>query len=512
MQFLRASAALLSAVCACGPTAKPEAPAREPAAAPAPVVLLEYVANEKVGELPLTRELSANDPLRRELEPILARPYIRWVLALGAEAKKVGAIEHPTFFVLMKGGNRPKYGLAVAGASGVKRYPKAWYVEIDPKEAGLLIPHEYGHTLMFGLLPDDVPPHPSTLPHTTSAITNDVTAFSEGWGIHFETLAGDRRETGAVYRQRHRDEFPLEGKWGDSLLPAKDVITYAQSYRRYNCIKENCFAFLPRVRQRFFEVDTPTSDDLVARWTDATYDPAALRSLPQMVASEGVIASLFYRLATAPEPGGAPGVAGDPPLPDVSRYRAIFAAFATLKEERLVRVPTVLAFLTSLLEAADEPERKRIAKIFLEVFHYTPVFDDAQEFYRRLHAHGHLMNRDAVLAELDERRPRMDGAVKAIAAEPARLVGREVPELWVANRGALVTMSILGIVDRPLVFDINTAPVEFLMSVPGIGLKEAQALVEARDARGGFATIGDLPAEVRSAFEPLLRALSEQDN
>lgn len=37
-------------------------------------------------------------------------------------------------------------------------------------------------------------------------------------------------------------------------------------------------------------------------------------------------------------------------------------------------------------------ERRRIARTALEVLHYTPMIDDAQAFYAKLHQLGHAMD------------------------------------------------------------------------------------------------------------------------
>lgn len=488
-----------------GSTVEPR-PASPLALAPA-FLLLEPTGKKTEDGLPIVEEIDPAAPARQELGRIIRRPFVQWVLQLGVESRRLAQqrcsdapeqcaarFDHPAFFVVMKGGNRPKQGLAIQSPEGMKTFPRASYVEIDPRRADLLIPHEYGHAIMSDLLPGDVPDHPSTLPHTTSAITNDIVAFSEGWGIHFETLAADRRETQGIYQQRHRDGFSTAAPYthGDSTISAKDLLSYSQSYRRYGCIKENCFAFLPRVRPPFYGKDTPTADDLLARWTDATHDPAQLRSLNQMVASEGVIAALFYRLGTAQASAVARLENGDPALPPLERYVAMLTAFQSLTEARLKDTPAVLAFLEALMLASSPDERQRIARVALEVFHYTPVLDDAQEFYAQLHAHGHVMNRNAAMALLKEKAVLMEAAVKRVAADPKQLSAKPVRELWLANNDLRFEIAIFGEASIPLVFDLNTAPVEFLMTLPGVDLERADAIRSQRDQRGGFVEVEEL--------------------
>jgi DNA uptake protein ComE-like DNA-binding protein len=352
-------------------------------------------------------------------------------------------------------------------------------------------------------LPGDLPQDPQLLPHTTGAITNDVVAFSEGWGIHFETLAGDRREDDRAYSMWHRDRFATTGDIisGDSFVPINDLMSYAQTYRRYACVKDNCFAYLPRTTLRA----SPTAADVVARWTDTTFDPANVRSLEQMVASEGVIATLFYRLATAPSPNGPSGIAGDPVLPDPARYAAMFEAFARVTEDKARTTPCVLVFLEALLERADRSERARIARIAMEVFHYTLVVRDAPAFYSELHAIGHHIDKAAFLKRVAARKDELQAAVRKLSDEPALLRTAAAPELWVTHARVLLDLPRLGIAKRPLVFDLNAAPIELLMTLPDVGYTEALAIDEVRRARG-LRSVDDL-ATVRGIQTSTVQAV-----
>jgi DNA uptake protein ComE-like DNA-binding protein len=75
----------------------------------------------------------------------------------------------------------------------------------------------------------------------------------------------------------------------------------------------------------------------------------------------------------------------------------------------------------------------------------------------------------------------------------------------------------LGIAEHPLVFDLNTAPIEFLLTVPGMDYQQASRIVENRQARGGFRSINDLTAlddlspEVLAELEKGLSAHQDPD-
>lgn len=472
----------------------------EPTPEPPPVRLLVPTEVEREDGLPVVRDMAADHPSRTALEATLQTEYLQWVLRVGQLARESAAErclasgetaeacdarhDHPALFVIMERGNRPKQGLAIETTEGVVALPEAWYVEVDPRRAETLIPHEYGHVMMFGSLVGDPPDHPGVLPHTTSAITDDVTAFSEGWGIHFETLAGDRPELPATAAWANHDRFATGGEIqaGDSLFAARDLLSYSQSYRRHGCIKDNCFAYLPRTPAELVLGTAPTMEQLQARWTDATVDPARLRTLEQMVASEGLVAAMFYRLAT----GGAD--AGS--LPDPARYAAFFDAFAGITWQD--GTPTLLEFLQRLLEAAGPDDRPRIARTILEVSHYAGFVAGTHAFHGRVHDLGHRMAMFKFRQEVTDVSEARLAAVDRLVSEPAWLSQVAAPELWVELPDFILVFDVFGMPPAPLVMDINSAPVEFLMALEGIGWAEASAMAAHRGEVGGFASFEEL--------------------
>jgi len=69
--------------------------------------------------------------------------------------------------------------------------------------------------------------------------------------------------------------------------------------------------------------------------------------------------------------------------------------------------------------------------------------------------------------------------------------------------------------ERPAVVNLNTATPDELEALPGIGAKKAEAIVEARKARGGFKSVDELvdvrgigPAQLEK-LRPQLRVSNE---
>ena len=433
-----------------------------------------YVLLEREGET--TRPIPDEDPRTATVAEVFDRPVGAWMLELAARSRAMAvercgddeaclaAVDHPPMFVAVPGGNRPKHGLSIASGPYAGGHPDTWYLELDAEAPDIAL-HELGHVLMFTHLPGDVPPHPPVLPHTTSAITNDVTAFSEGFGIHFETIAAAHPEEPSYLGRA--DVQPSSIGTGPSFVHVRDPLNYAQTHARRDCVPRNCFAYLPRPHA---PTGPTTAADVWRRWTDSTIDPTRVRSLPQMVASEGLIATLFYRL----------GAAAPDALPDPDRYAELFAAFGELTEARMQDRPAVLVFVERLMLRADPEERRRIATILLETMHYTPVDPEAPAIYAALHEAAVALDKDAYQEQLEQAARRWQAALDGIVADPTRLTAAPVPEVWIVHPTVSIDAPRLGLNGRPLVLDLNTAPLELLTTLPSVDLERASAIDRAR--------------------------------
>ena len=165
-----------------------------------------------------------------------------------------------------------------------------------------------------------------------------------------------------------------------------------------------------------------------------------------------------------------------------------------MKEAGTDATPAVLVFLQSLLESSTPTERARIARIALEVFHYTLTMPDAPDLYARLHEAGHRMEIEAFKRMLQEASPEMEQSAARLAAHPELLEDTAAPELWLRNDALKLHMPLLGIEEQPLDFDLNTAPVELLRTIPGATYQEAVAIDQARRQRRGFRSVDHVAA------------------
>src|SRR5262249_54857739 len=119
------------------------------------------------------------------------------------------------------------------------------------------------------------------------ALSDRATAFSEGWGIHLETLAAHLARSPDLRRRYHREAVQFSGipwKEAEYFRHSADLTSYSQNLARYAEIRANNFA-LDRASH--------VPDSLRVQLEKARAF-ASLRDADQLLQSEGFHASFFF--------------------------------------------------------------------------------------------------------------------------------------------------------------------------------------------------------------------------
>jgi hypothetical protein len=130
----------------------------------------------------------------------------------------------------------------------------------------------------------------SALPHSTFAVTDRLTAVSEGFAIHLETLLGHYGADAGARAYYHRldpqwsPERPLQGAF---FAQARDIMTFSQNWARYSAVRDGLAAFEGHVYR----------GEYLRSQYDPARDRARLKTAGAMVSSEGVVASVLFWIA-----------------------------------------------------------------------------------------------------------------------------------------------------------------------------------------------------------------------
>jgi hypothetical protein len=374
---------------------------------------------------------------------------------------------------------------------------------IDGLEA--IYAHELGHLIMNALagMPSR---RPSTAMHFVTVRTDAWCALNEGWGEHFQPMALDHYERAGDAIDADRDPPPsdIERFWyprfareqieGCLICPANLRLIWwhgrTEQRLRDFPLRANHFAHA-------LELPLPLSGGSrspieVQMYRDVMPPPETgrLKNGSQMLSSEGVVATLFYRLAS------------DERLRNAFRDAAFYAQF----------LPEELAGDLALDGAAAlVPPAENVYMKLFEVFHrrltwgrwpalevvagYAELFPEEAPIVYEIFldvTRGVTVEKAAALRHGES--GYLAGLHDRLAAGTASVDGNLGPPLWMSAGGIRLGMGIFRYFPVPstFTFDLNAADVADLRNFSGISLPLAEAIVSARENRGCFDSVDDL--------------------
>lgn len=402
-------------------------------------------------------------------------------LRLYAQAARIASpgTDVPDYYVaLVPGGNHGAVGFRIETSGGVRDYPRTAYILLDaePERFETTMYHETGHVVMDmlagGRRLDGI--EVASIPHSTAALTDRTTAFSEGWAIHLETLAAQLAR-GADLRSKYHHESVGFGdvpyRASEYYRGASDLTTFSQDLARYYDVRENYFAFASAFR----------GPDYLRVQLEKARDFSTLRDADQLLQSEGFYASFFFLFAMR-----GPQLASEETVAhrEEQMLRAMAAMFPEIKQD--ISTPWLLELVTRYMRLFPE-ERAAAVDALNDLSHGVFVDAGAAALWRdhylaslRLDL-AHL-NRDAINATRKRWR-------EQVLADPHVLFSRIGPEIVCSVPAVTVRLAAFG-EDAPLRFDVNTVQEGILRMIPGIA-DEEMARWTAERAKAPFADAGD---------------------
>jgi len=457
------------------------------------VIFLEPAGNVNTA----SAEIQEKMPLyRRASEPSKYEPWLRnesaqRALRLYAQAARVAApgAHVPDYYIaLVPGGNHGAVGFRLETPEGVKEYPRTAYIllEAGPEWFETTMYHETGHVAMDmlagGRRLDGL--EVASIPHSTAALSDRTTAFSEGYAIHLETLAAHlAHSAGLRWRYQHYavgfGDAPY--RQNEYYRGASDLTTFSQDMARYYDVRENYFAFTSAFH----------GPDYLRVQLERARDFAAPRDANQLLQSEGFYASFFFLFTMR---GAELPAAETVDQREEKMMQAMSATFAAVKTD--ISTPWLLELVRQYMSLFPG-ERAEIVDALNDLSH--GVFVDAgagalwrEHYLASLRLDLAHLNRDAINA----RRKRWR---EQVMADPQVLFSRIGPEIVGTVPAVTVRLVAFG-EDTPLRFDVNTVQEGILRLVPGI-TEEEIARWTAERAKAPFASAADFQrrAGLRSA-------------
>jgi len=248
------------------------------------------------GDILMGEKLGKDDPLAKKILEQLEFPYHRSVIKLSQCARNLMAdTKGPNvLFHSETEGGFPRQGLILKQKEKQEKYPVLYYVDLVVDEQRVargeldIYSHELGHVMMLNIMGDEIPDGRSTKQHVSMGITDYTTAFFEGWGIHFQRLAFDDVP---FYRDTYRDSLDYSRSF------ARTWHSNIDQGLRLNGVVENSSIHRKLLPER--DIASLDLEELILlEHTSLLFDGTRLRNAQQMLSSEGVLATLFYRINT----------------------------------------------------------------------------------------------------------------------------------------------------------------------------------------------------------------------
>ncbi|MGZ8289143.1 MAG: ComEA family DNA-binding protein [Telluria sp.] len=344
--------------------------------------------------------------------------------------------------------------------------------------------HELGHVMLRRVFPS-LPDGYSRTAHHSFSITDQPTAFDEGFAIHFQGMARSLTRNERLHAHdlglAHKPYLPL---WLSNL---------DREYR------------VEGMRQNWFvhaQLPLPGNGDAIERRELSTlFDRARLKNVPQMLASEGAVATFFYRHL-------APGAAGKQALQQ--RYEPMLRAMRELDRSKPGAGANLVPALAEALVRTHTSEGNRFITNLVETSYGALASPKLAAAAEALAIPGRSGDADAFVPALQAARKEMAAAVAAVQADPARLHAAAGPALWLLHPSLKA-----GAGGAPLAIDLNTASREHLLALPGVDEQAVQRALDSRASKGNFQSLADfakrsgIDGGVLAALESLARALLE---
>lgn len=341
-----------------------------------------------------------------------------------------------------------------------------------------IFPHELMHIIVAELAGEAPEGHASQV-HAIGVRTDRVTAFNEGFAEHAQAMAIDDRDgrpetraiaTDMAARDRVMTQFEAYGRavsarWAVAPRARMTFLLWfsrGEQVMRYHAVKDNLFAHQPDVPERLLTRRGAYQAYLLENVLPGRAD-APPKSAARLLASEGFVSALFYRLMNTPA------------IRNGLRDDEFYGRFGV---SRLQIEPLENAYL-------------KIFAAISEGRHDTAAVIDA---YGRL---------------FPEEREVVEGVLRDA------LLGQDVPrapEIWLLNEHFTAGTTLFDqyrALPRPQTFDLNAASAAELAAVPNVDRHLAGAVL----GNVPYATLDDLQRvpgmtpEALASFREMRRAM-----
>ncbi|MBI3950458.1 MAG: helix-hairpin-helix domain-containing protein [Acidobacteria bacterium] len=452
-----------------------------------------------------------------------ARNLLMWELAeQGREGTdQYQRLTEPMYLLLSnEEGGFARFGFWLQDQRGARRLVLASYVDLVVDEGSLergnfeeIFPHELGHTILRALV-GEIADGPSRKMHMSMTVTDYPTAFDEGYAEHFQPLVRDATKN-AYLLQLMRGATPtdLSAVWHSRI----------DQQLRTEGVKRNLFIYQKALPASALEPNPDRYQLYLDSETSAAFLIDSFKNAQQMMACEGVIATLCYRLVNderlrshyreaefyrrfipSQQATAAPQQLFNP-YENVNLK--LFVALRQMSKKPLDGRRPLMIEIVQTYSKLFPDEAEAIYDVFLKTIHGVTVSQEAAITFQRLAHTGRIGDVTEFRRLLPAARELQSKFLQDVKSGRAGLDSNLGPELWLLHSDFKIAQAV-WVRERkvPFTLNLNTATEAELMTLPGVDLAVARRIVAARNSQGFFRSLDDL-RQVEGVPAPLMRSL-----
>jgi len=381
----------------------------------------------------------------------------------------------PNLIFLSKNeGGFPRTGVILLGLDGKEtEYPRLQYVDLVLDKNRIvqgdlsIYTHELGHVMMGLILGETLEKTKldrSPKQHVSMGVTDYLTAFNEGWGIHFQRLAYENTE-------KYRTAFEK------LLTPDRSMSLVWHSgmdeFLRLNFVKDNGYIYEKFVQSGDVAVSSDMEQRILLDHTSPAFDHTRIKNAQQMLSCEGVLATLFYQVNTDAKLAGNYMHAGFytpfllKPLPAGINPADLFTPLENMMiknfwvwKQMTRSESTGSPFMDWLDEWCRQfpDDRDEILKLFIQITRGVTVTNDLAQLTEKINYLGQIGEYQQFKSLLPTYQTRVSELVESCKSDPQKILANIGPELWVRSKTVKIRWALwMPEPKNPLAVNLNTA-------------------------------------------------------
>lgn len=454
----------------------------------AEAVSTELVEDNNGNKLCHARVLSADCDKYKIINDLFENTTISYFLKIGDCLNNYIKNEKPLVFVTDWTDPTEMLGLRLEEDGKVADYPDlcflAFNTEWDIKSSGIeeIFAHEFSH-LWLSLLGYDFKSSQSNKFHTCTAITDPFMAFSEGLAEHLEIVTKDLMSS---------------NDWKNALWD------HGYDVNAWLCLRDEQLRYHGVINNRFiYHTAIPSIQDNevynnlhMEHITSSAFTPERIKNANQMMASEGVISSVFYQMYKHEVFKNTYlddafymqfGIEKDKVNPVTNLYLKILFAISKIN---LQKSSLMVDFIQSYANVFPD-EKIDLYETFLKVTHYSTISTRSNEVFANLYRAGRRGEINAFKAALSVANEYKKDMLNKVLNGEVSIDNALVEELWIYADKEITPTPWDPDTKVKYRIDINTATEIDFLALDNMTLEKAIELVRIRDSKGGFNSLDE---------------------